>query len=506
MEAEVSIWGAILDMVSSIWVYLTWQRRSEPLLRNVLLLQLPDTRFDLELMMMRSRQPGFLFILTLLLVVLIWQPLQAQEQATSDPTPLSALRLDPQQFATFLDTGQYDDAILQLEEGWRLQLNEYYGRFFRTAILPPSQIAQVLRQTEATVGETTALVYAVSTPNHLDVILLLPDGQLLHHRQSDATREAVQATTQDLRRGVVSVTSSPRDYLPPGQQLYDWMLAPLESALEEQDVSTLIFCLGGGLRSVPLAALHDGDQFLIERYGLGIIPAFNLLDYRPAQLAEAQVLAMGASEFETQQPLPAVPLELEAIAQFWPSTLQQNQAFTLDSLRDLRSQHPFPIIHLATHANFAPGDVEDSYIQFWDHRIWLDQVQVMDLDNPPVELLVLSACQTAMGDPNAELGFAGLAVQSGAKAAIASLWSISDAGTFVFMTGFYQALTTAPTKGEALRQTQIAMLRGDLTFNSAPVQQVVRAEQIPAALQPETRVDLSHPYYWAGFTMIGNPW
>jgi len=451
---------------------------------------------------------GLSFLLGTGIVMSLLVPAKAQPERveTPDPVPLSALRLNPQRLAASLDEGNISDAIQQLEGGWRQQLNEYYGRFIRTDIPTTDQIAQQLRQNAQITGQQSALVYVVSAPTQLEVILLLPNGELLHHRVSDATAEAITEVTREFRLGLVNITAPESAYLPAAQQLFQWIIEPLQPALEEQGVENLIFCLGGRLRSVPMAALHDGQSFLIETYSVGIIPAFNLLDPSPPDLSATEVLAMGASEFQFLEPLPAVPIELSTINQLWQGEVSLNQAFTLENLLELRSQQPYRIVHLATHANFAPGAVRESYIQFWDRRLWLDQLRQMSLQTPTVELLVLSACRTALGDPNAELGFAGLAVQSGAKSALASLWAVSDVGTFLFMTGFYQNLLAAPTKGEALRQTQLAMLRGELSLASTEVQQVLRQMTVPSEIQNESLVDFSHPYYWAGFTMIGNPW
>ncbi|NJL22117.1 MAG: CHAT domain-containing protein [Leptolyngbyaceae cyanobacterium SM1_3_5] len=128
-----------------------------------------------------------------------------------------------------------------------------------------------------------------------------------------------------------------------------------------------------------------------------------------------------------------MPIELGAIAQLWPTEVRLNEQFTVGQLRQQRSIYPYGIVHLATHAAFEPGAVQNSYIRFWDRPLRLDRLRDLQLLQPVVQLLVLSACRTALGDPNVELGFAGLAVQSGAKAAVASWWSISDAATLVMM-------------------------------------------------------------------------
>jgi CHAT domain-containing protein len=127
-------------------------------------------------------------------------------------------------------------------------------------------------------------------------------------------------------------------------------------------------------------------------------------------------------------------------------------------------------------------------------------------NNPPVELLVLSACQTAIGDKNAELGFSGLAVQAGVKSAVASLWEVSDEGTLGLMVEFYRDLKTAPIKAEALRQAQIAMLKGQVRLEEGQLHNSRGSISLPPALAALENENLSHPYYWAAFIVVGSPW
>jgi CHAT domain-containing protein len=138
----------------------------------------------------------------------------------------------------------------------------------------------------------------------------------------------------------------------------------------------------------------------------------------------------------------------------------------------------------------------------------LNQLEELKLSNPQVELLVLSACTTAVGDEQAELGFAGLAVHAGVKSALASLWYVSDVGTLGLMTEFYQQLRTAPIKAEALRQAQLAMLRGEVRLQDGYLVRSGNNQALPLPSELAARGDrnLSHPYYWAAFTMIGSPW
>jgi CHAT domain-containing protein len=210
------------------------------------------------------------------------------------------------------------------------------------------------------------------------------------------------------------------------------------------------------MRSLPIAALHDGEQFLIQKYSISLIPSFSLTNTEYKSIKNAQVLAMGISEFTEFPNLPAVPTELATVIdQLGTGKSLLNDNFTFDNLTRQREENPYPILHLATHSDFKSGEPSNSFVQLWDRKLTIDTMPQMGWSNPPVELLVLSACRTAIGDRNAELGFAGLAVLSGAKSALASLWYISDRGTLALMSEFYQQLAIAPVKVEALQEAKL---------------------------------------------------
>jgi CHAT domain-containing protein len=216
---------------------------------------------------------------------------------------------------------------------------------------------------------------------------------------------------------------------------------------------------------------------------------------------------MGAATFTNQAPLPAVPVELRTIAGgLWPGQVYLNDTFTAATLVEARQANAYPIVHLATHGEFRNGPLGDSYIQFWDQRLGLDQMAQLRLNEPPLELLVLSACRTALGGETAELGFAGLAVKAGVKSALASLWQVSDAGTAGFMVAFYSSLRSAPFKAQALQQAQLAMLRGEVSQNRSQGTLQWAGGVVPMPPEALTGEDLRHPYYWAAFTLVGNPW
>ncbi|NET54670.1 MAG: CHAT domain-containing protein [Symploca sp. SIO2E6] len=304
--------------------------------------------------------------------------------------------------------------------------------------------------------------------DELELILVTAKGKPIRHRVRGANREQVFKTVKSFRRAVTDIRVS-RPYKEKAQQLYQWLIAPLEADLKAQEINSLVFILDTGLRSLPISALHDGNGFIVEKYSIGLMPSLYLTDTRYVDVRNTQMLAMGAAEFtaEDQNPLPAVPTELSTLTgQIWQGTSFLNEEFTFNKLQSARDTQPFGIVHLATHGEFLPGKLSNSYIQLWDKKLQLDQVRELGFHNPPVELLVLSACRTALGDTEAELGFAGLAVLAGVKSAIGSLWYVSDEGTLGFMSNLYQQLQESPFKAEALRQTQLAMLRGEVRLEN----------------------------------------
>ncbi len=267
-----------------------------------------------------------------------------------------------------------------------------------------------------------------------------------------------------------------------------------------------MFSLDRVLRSLPLATLYDGDRYLIETTAIGLLSSINLVDFRQRNLDTSAVMAMGASEFATQAALPAVPYEIELVSQISNGRSFLDGEFTFDRLIDERDDAPLPILHLATHAEFVEGDFANSYIQLWDRRLQLDEIRTLSLNDPLLELMVLSACQTAVGSEDAELGFAGMAVKAGIKTAIASLWYVSDTGTLGLMSQFYPLLQTAPTRAVALQRAQIAMLRGEVRIENGAIVGLGESFPLPDSLADSSSPDLTNPYYWSAFTLIGSPW
>ncbi len=242
-----------------------------------------------------------------------------------------------------------------------------------------------------------------------------------------------------------------------------------------------------------------------------VIPAIDLKDGECVRLRQGRILAMGASEFRDQSPLPAVPTELQTVlrelqdnrpaAGQWQGQTFLNQTFTLANLQKQLTTQSAQIVHLATHAVFRSGKPANSYLQLWDQKLALDQLRQVQWGAAPLELLVLSACRTAIGDDQAELGFAGVALNAQVKTVVASLWNVSDEGTLALMSEFYRQLGSAPTKAEALRQAQLRMMRGEIRIEGKQLILSRGTVSLPAELRDRATNDLSAPYYWAG-----SPW
>ncbi len=349
----------------------------------------------------------------------------------------------------------------------------------------------------------------IQASDELELMVITPEGVPVRVRISGTSRAQVMEAVRRFRNELTNpVKRNTKSYLPSSQQLYQWLVAPLEAELQAKGIQNLSFISDMGLRSIPMAALHDGKGFLIERYSVGSMPSLSLTDTSPANFKNTQVLAMGASQFADMNPLPGVEIEVSTITpQQWPGKSFLNQAFTLTNLKSQRQQQPFGIIHLATHAEFRSGDITQSFIQLWDTKLRLDQLRQMNWHSPQVELLVLSACRTAVGDRNAELGFGGLAVKAGVKSALATLWYVSDEGSLGLMAEFYGQLRSAPIKTEALRQAQLAMLRQNVRIEGGMLHTSVGNNvPLPPELANANIPNFSHPYYWSAFRMIGNPW
>jgi CHAT domain-containing protein len=343
-----------------------------------------------------------------------------------------------------------------------LQLAEL-DNFFRVACLQgkPVLIDQVIDQDDP----TAAVIYPIILPDRLEVILKLPKLPLRHY-QTTVTQNDVEQTLETLRARLISPVLRKQQEQLLSKQVYDWLIRPAEDALTQSQVKTLVFVLDGSLRNIPMAALYDGQQYLIQNYSIALTPGLQLLAPKSLERGrQLKTLMAGLTEARGGfSALANVALEVEQIESEVPSKVLLNQEFTNLSFQNEIKSLPFPVVHLATHGQFS-SKAEETFILTWDGPLNVKELdsllRVRDQGQKnAIELLVLSACQTATGDKRAALGLAGVAMRAGARSTIASLWSVDDESTAVLMSQFYQELVrTTGSKAEALRQAQLTLLK-----------------------------------------------
>lgn len=360
-----------------------------------------------------------------------------------------------------------------------LQLAEL-DDFFREACLQGQRVAldQVVDQD----NPTAAILYPIILEKELQVIVKIPKQPLQSYTTQISSTE-VEKLLVKLRKNLVNPTAT-KTVQSQSQQVYNWLLKPIESQLQKSGVDTLVFVLDGPLRNLPMAALYDGKQYLVQRYAIALSVGLQLLDPKPLVKQQLRALTAGLTQpppgFSNFAPLLAIKSEFDGISKAGVSTTSLIDGdFKKKNLESEIGAASFNIVHLATHGQFS-SRLEDTFILDFD-----GQINVKDFDTlfrsqgkTIVELLVLSACQTATGDSRAALGLAGAAVRAGARSTIASLWQIDDESTAMFVSAFYRELKSGKiTKAEAVHRGQLQLLKHP-NYNA--------------------------PSFWSAYVLIGN--
>ncbi|AFY38536.1 Tetratricopeptide TPR_1 repeat-containing protein [[Leptolyngbya] sp. PCC 7376] len=390
-------------------------------------------------------------------------------------------------FRAFLESDEVQSVIGELKSN--LSTNESLS-FNLSQDAKLKEQLQTIKQS----GRNAAIIYPLILGDRLEIVVVSADTPPLRHTVPISPAE-LNETILEARQ---ALTTPPKSYAKSSNsnaslsKLHDWLIKPIESTLETANIETLIYAPDGALRYIPLAALFDADsdQWLIEKYDINNITALSLTDFDEVSALHNFDLLAGAFpsqgatlEFGTRQvPLDGLPYavrEVETLAETVPSSsVRLDEQFNGDIIYEMNS---YDVVHLATHAEFVSGRPKDSYIAFGKGEFaTLEDVRDWDLSN--VALIVLSACETGVGDTLGNgievLGLGYQMQQQGADATLATLWSVSDRSTQLLMNRFYENLLDGGrTKTVALQESQRAMLTND-KFN--------------------------HPYYWASFILIGN--
>ncbi|MDR4498991.1 MAG: CHAT domain-containing protein [Candidatus Scalindua sp.] len=328
------------------------------------------------------------------------------------------------------------------------------------------------------VSQSAVVVYPILLPDRTELLVSLPSGL-----KRFSVPVGIDDLTQEVRifRKKLEKRTT-REYLPHAQKLYDWLISPLERDLKSLTIDTLVFVPDGPLRTIPMATLHDGEQFLISRYALATTPGLDLTNPRPIDRERSKMLAVGLTEsVQGYPPLPNVSTELETIRTIYGDNQLINQEFTTTTLEEKLRDEQLSILHIASHGQFG-NNVANTFLLTYDDKLTMDQlsqfVGLFQFREDPLELLILSACETAAGDDRAALGLAGVAVKAGARSAIATLWYINDQASSLLISEFYRQIQDpSVSRSKALQKAQLKLLN-DQRF--------------------------AHPCYWSPFLLINN--
>lgn len=328
------------------------------------------------------------------------------------------------------------------------------------------------------IASRTAIIYPVILTDRIEMLTSI--NGVMNSYRIDAPVPEIMAEVNKFRALLETRTSS--EYLRPAQYLYDKLIRPMEEELRAAAVDTLVFVPSGVFRTIPFDALHDGKEFLVEKYATAVTPGLDLTAPRP--LSQGSIMALAAGLTEPVQgfpPLPYVGQELQGFHTLFGGRELINEGFNMAALEKTLREEPVGIIHIASHGQFG-HDLSDTFLLTYDQKLTIDQlndfVGMFRFRQTPLELLTLSACQTASGDDQAALGLAGVAVRAGARSAVATLWYINDEASSKMIDTFYHKLKENGTsKANALRQAKLALME-------------------------ERRY--RHPAYWSPFLMINN--
>jgi CHAT domain-containing protein len=331
-----------------------------------------------------------------------------------------------------------------------------------------------------TVSQTAAVVYIIPLPDRTEMLVSLPSG--LQRVKSPATDAMLEKVAHQFRVNLEKRTTY--EYLDQAQQLYDWLIKPLESLLAKSKIDTLVFIPDGALRNIPMAALSDGQKYLIEKYAVAVTPGLTLMEPQPFNKERIALVANGLSDsVQGFTPLKYVPQEMSSLQKLFGGTELMNQQFVKPNVqKEFSQENNYSIVHIASHGHFD-SDAKKTFVLTFDSKLTLDEIEQLirpsQLRDKPVELLTLSACQTAAGDDRAALGLAGVAIKAGARSAFATLWFVNDESSASVILNFYTQLRDHPemSKAKALQVAQVKLL-SDQRY--------------------------AHPCYWAPYLIIGN--
>lgn len=356
-----------------------------------------------------------------------------------------------------------------------LQLREIENYFQEICLqAKPEIIDTVVDKTDT----TAAVIYPIILQDRLEIILKLPNQNNFNHYTTYIKASKLEKSLEKLQYSLRQPEQINQVKNISGE-IYSWLIQPLEADLQTNKIETLVFVLDGNLRNIPMSVLYDSkaqenQKYLIEKYAIVLTPGLQMLEPKSLKAAELNILMAGVSEKrlinnKEFNPLYNVEVELDTIKSQIPNSKKLlNQSFTDINLEKQVNSAKYTVVHIATHGNFS-SNLEETYILTWNKLLRVEDFDKLfqintNVDARTIELLVLSACETANGDKRATLGLSGIAVRAGARSTLASLWAVEDESTAQLIGQFYQELGKKKlSKAKALQQAQIKLLHNNET-------------------------------------------
>jgi CHAT domain-containing protein len=327
------------------------------------------------------------------------------------------------------------------------------------------------------IAQGTAVIYPISLPDRLEILVNIGGNE--NQFTVAVSEPALRQEVKEFRALLEKRTTN--EYLVPSWRLYNQIVRPIEPLLSSRQINTLVIVPDEVLRIVPFAALNDGSHFVVDRYATAIAPGLKLVEPKPLAASSGTALILGISQsLEGYVQLPNVPHEIAQVHSIEGGDVLLNDAFTRARFADDLKTGRYDIVHIASHGQFG-SDPSRTFVLAYDGKLTMDMLESDIKYGPsrqnPLELLILSACETASGDDRDALGLAGVALKAGARSALATLWYINDVASGELVAAFYKGIRSGQSKAQALREAQLA-LAADPRF--------------------------AHPAYWAPFLLIGN--
>jgi len=365
-----------------------------------------------------------------------------------------------------LQQANLTEAIITIEKLKKVGLRNYFGECFKDKVKTP--INDIPKQ--------TAIIYPILLSDRLELLVKV-DSQIVNktvYIEHAKIIKTVKNLLIQLQKGQKDILN--KDYLIDSQQLYHWLISPLLPLLNEHEIKTLVFVPEDILNALPIAALHDGEKFIVQQFAIAITPTLSLTEASKKSNTTKVLLSAITESVQGYTRLTDAIREVETITNLYDEDILLNKYFTKTNFTERLSKYDYDIIHIVSHAEFAEN-IKDSFILTYDSKLTLNELE-KHIEHKTIDLITLSACNTAAGDQGwTALGLSGVALKAGAKSALATLWKVDDKATSFLIKKFYNNLRSS-SKVQALHKTQQEFLH------------------------PKSKY--KHPFYWAPLILIGS--